>query len=80
MIDPVVRDLDRHLAEVDKQDDIDLRAEELREQEECAELEWDELRRIAEQDLRDMAEDAAAEAAIEARSEAAYDDFNYRGG
>jgi len=77
MTDPVIRDLDRHLRELDEQDAIDLYAEELREQ--SPHLELGEARRLAEQELRDHAEEAAIEAALEARAEAMYDDY-YQGG
>lgn len=77
MNDPVLRDLDRHLHELDEQDAIDCYAQELQEQN--AHLDLDEARRIAEQELQERAAEAAIEAALEARAEAMYDDY-YQGG
>lgn len=70
MTDPVLRDLDRHLARIDHDNAIDIRAESLRESDpdEYGDMDEEELRGIAERDLQDRAEEAAIEAYLDGRN------------
>jgi hypothetical protein len=69
MIDPVMRDLDRHLASIDKQDAIDMHAESLREEDpdHYATYTDEEMHEIARSDLEDRATEAKIDAYLDER-------------
>ena len=76
MTDPVIRDLNRHLAQVEYGDAIQENAERLLEDDPdtYGDMDESELMEAAERDLQDQAE-AAAEARAEAMAEERYLDY-----
>ena len=75
MIDPVMRDLDRHLADIDHDDAIQIHAEHLLEDDPDTYTDMDEhqLREAAASDLEEQAAEAAVERHLDMLNDPYYD-------